>query len=38
MTLHEVCGRLLPPHAPLHLDTIVLEDHSLTLRVAVTAP
>ena len=38
MTLHEVCGSLLPPHAPLHLDTIALEDHGLTLDVAVTAP
>jgi transposase len=38
MTLHEVCGSLLPPHAPLHLDTMALEDHGLTLDVVVTAP
>jgi transposase len=38
MTLHDVCGSLLPPHAPLHLDTIAMEDHGLTLDVAVTAP
>ena len=38
MMLHEVCGRLLPPQAALHLDTIALEDQGLTLDVAVTAP
>jgi hypothetical protein len=38
MTLHEICGRLLPSHAPLLLDTIAMEDHGLTLDVAVTAP
>jgi transposase len=38
MTLHDVCGHLLPPHPLLHVDTIALEDHSLTLDVAVTAP
>src|SRR6266478_6229568 len=38
MTLHEVCGRLLPPQAALHLDTIAMEDHGLTLDVAVTTP
>ncbi len=36
--LHEVCGRLLPPQAALHLDTIAMEDHGLTLDVAVTTP
>ena len=38
MMLHEVCGRLLPPQAALHLDTIAMEDHGLTLDVAVTTP
>src|SRR2546425_11859342 len=38
MMLHEVCGRLLPPQAALHLDTIAMEDHGLTLAVAVTTP
>jgi transposase len=38
MTLDEVCGRLLPPRAPLHVDSIALENQGLTLDVAVTAP
>ena len=38
MTLHEVCGRLLPLQATLHLNTIAMEDHGLTLDVAVTTP
>ena len=38
MALHEVCGRLLPSHASLHLDTIAMEDQDLPLDVTVTAP
>ena len=38
MTLHEVCGHLLPPQAFLHLDTIALQDQCLILDVAVTTP
>ena len=38
MTLHEVCGRLLPPQTALHLDTVAMEGHGFTLDVAVTTP
>ena len=38
MTLKDLCTVLLPPSAPLQLQTIQATEHDLTLEVAVTAP
>jgi len=38
MTLDDLCSRLLPPDEHLHFETLILEDHSLTLVAAMTAP
>jgi transposase len=38
MTLDDLCSRLLPPDDHLHFETLILEDHSLTLVAAMTAP
>ncbi len=38
MTLDDLCARLLPPDDHLHFETLILEDHSLTLVAAMTAP
>jgi transposase len=38
MTLDDLCARLLPPDDPLHFETLLLQDHHLTLVAAMTAP
>src|SRR6266436_1943861 len=38
MTLDDLCSRLLPPDKHLHFETLILEDHHLTLVAAMTAP
>jgi transposase len=38
MTLDELCSHLLPPDEHLHFETLLLEDHHLTLMAAMTAP
>jgi len=38
MTLDDLCSRLLPPDEHLHFETLILEDHHLTLVAAMTAP
>jgi transposase len=38
MTLDDRCARLLPPDAPLHFVTLLLEDSPLTLVAVMTAP
>jgi len=38
MTLDELCSRLLPPDEHLHFETLLLEDHHITLMAAMTAP
>src|SRR5262245_47176984 len=37
MTLDELCSHLLPPEEHLHFETLLLEDHRLTLRATMTA-
>ena len=34
MTLDELCSHLLPPDEHLHFDTLLFEDHHLTLRLS----
>ncbi len=38
MTLDDLCSRLLPPDEHLHFETLLLEDHHITLIAAMTAP
>src|SRR3989442_1506428 len=38
MTLDDLCSRLLPPDDHMHFETLILEDHHLTLVAAMTAP
>src|SRR5712692_3718592 len=38
MTLNDLCTVLLPPSAPLQLQTIHATEHDLTLEEAATAP
>ena len=38
MTLDDLCSRLLPPDDHLHFETLLLEDHHLTLVATMTAP
>src|SRR6266851_2394361 len=38
MPLDDLCSRLLPPDEPLHFETLLLEDHHITLMAAMTAP
>src|SRR5256712_3126559 len=38
MTLDDLCSRLLPPDDHVHFETLILEDHHLTLVAAMTAP
>ena len=38
MTWNELCTDLLPPQAPLHIETVGLTAGGITLDVAVTAP
>ena len=38
MTLDDLCARLLPPDDHVHFETLILEDHHLTLVAAMTAP
>ena len=38
MTLDDLCSRLLPPDEHVHFETLILEDHHLTLVAAMTAP
>ena len=38
MTLDDLCAHLLPPDDHLHFETLLLEDHHLTLVAIMTAP
>src|SRR5262245_12974772 len=38
MTLYDLFSLLLPPDEHLHFETLLLEDHHLTLVAAMTAP
>ena len=38
MTLHDLCARLLPPDDHLLVETLVMEEHGLSLVLAATAP
>jgi transposase len=38
MTLDDLCTRLLPPDDHLHFETLILEDHHLTLVATMRAP
>ena len=37
MTCTDLCTNLLPPQAPLHIETMAMTDRGMTLDVAVTA-
>ncbi len=38
MTCTDLCTALLPPQAPLHIETLGMTERGMTLDVAVTTP
>src|SRR6516165_8748649 len=38
MTLHDLCVRLLPPDDRLLVETLVMEEHGISLVLSATAP